>query len=206
MANAQHESFRMQVVSHARAFKRSWVDMAEALVRVRNQGLHRAWGYETLHGYALEELNIKRTTCDKLTGSYRAIERYAPQVLEWDGVAQQVPEMEAVDYFARAVDPRPKKEGEAPPEPPAESVVEELKQALFEDHASAPTLRRRFGEVLNPKTDEEHRRMLLSRVRSSARRLEGLVTQVDGLSEERVESVTTCMEELRSDLDALEQA
>lgn len=206
MANAQHESFRMQVVARARAFKRSWVDMAETLVKVRNRGLYREWGYETLHGYALEELNIKRTTCDKLTGSYHAIERHAPHVLEWDGVAQQVPEMEAVDYFARAVDPKPKKEGEPAPEPPEPSVVEELKQALFEDHASAPSLRRRFGEVLNPRSDDDQRRMLLQRVRNSARKLEGLVTQVDGLTEDRVEKVTTCMEELRTDLDALEEA
>jgi hypothetical protein len=204
MANAQHESFRMNVVSQARAFKRSWVDMAEALVQVRSRRLHEKWGYETLHGYALEELNIKRTTCDKLTGSYQAIERYAPHVLDWDGVAKQVPEMEAVDYFARAVDPRPKRDGEPPPEPPEPAVVDELKQALFEDQASAPSLRRRFGEVLNPRSDDEHRRMLLQRVRSSARRLEGLVTQVDGLTEDRVEQVTSCMEELRADLDALE--
>lgn len=194
----------MNVVSQARAFKRSWVDMAEALVQVRSRRLHEKWGYETLHGYALEELNIKRTTCDKLTGSYQAIERYAPHVLDWDGVAKQVPEMEAVDYFARAVDPRPKRDGEPPPEPPEPAVVDELKQALFEDQASAPSLRRRFGEVLNPRSDDEHRRMLLQRVRSSARRLEGLVTQVDGLTEDRVEQVTSCMEELRADLDALE--
>lgn len=204
MSNAQHESFRMQVVSRARQFKRSWVDMAEALVEVRSKGLFRAWGYETLHGYALEELNIKRSTCEKLTGSYHAIERYAPHVLEWDGVAKQVPEMEAVDYFARAVEPRPRKEGEPAPPPPSDEVVAELKQALFEDQASAPSLRRRFNEVLHPKSDDAHRRELLQRVRSSARRLEGLVTQVDGLTEDRVDAVTSCMEELRADLDALE--
>lgn len=194
----------MQVVTRARSFKRSWVDMAELLVQVRKRGLHEAWGYETIQGYALEELNIKRTTCDKLTGSFSALERHVPHVLTWDGVAQEMPAMESVDYFARAVDPRPKKEGDPTPEPPDGEVVEELKQAIFEDLAGAPALRRRFGAVLNPKDEAQERKELLGRVRSNARRLESLVTHIDGLSEERVEGVTQCLEQLRVDLDALE--
>jgi hypothetical protein len=204
MSKGHEESFRMKVVSQARLFKRSWVDMAEVLVQVRNRRLFERWGYETLHGYALEELNIKRSTCDKLTGSYHALERHVPHVLQWDGVAQQVPEMEAVDYFAKAVEPRPKRDGEEPPDPPSADVVDELKQAIFEDQVSTPSLRRRFNPVLNPKDDSDVRRELLNKVRSSARRLEALITDVDGLAEERVEEVTHCLEELRQEIDRLE--
>jgi hypothetical protein len=199
------EAFRMEVVSRARVFKRSWVDMAEALCEVRNHGYHERWGYETLHGYALEELNIKRSTCDKLTVSYHAMETHVPHVLGWDGVAQQVPEMEAVDYFARAVDPRPRREGDPMPEPPTDDVVEELKQAIFQDRVSTPSLRRRFNPVLHPKDEGDVRHDLLEKVRSNARRLESLVTEVDGLTEDRVEQVTVCLEELRQDIDALER-
>ena len=194
----------MQVVARARAFKRSWVDMAEALVSVRNQDLHRAWGYEALHGYALEELHIKRSTCEKLTGSFHAMERHVPHVLEWDGVGREMPQMDAVDYFARAVDPKPRREGDPVPDPPSDEVVDELKQAIFEDLASAPALRRRFHDVLHPRGDEAQRKELFARVRSTARRLEGLVTGVEDLSEARVTDVARCMEELRSDLDQLE--
>ncbi|MGE3634824.1 MAG: hypothetical protein AB7P00_33295 [Sandaracinaceae bacterium] len=202
MSNAATESFRMQVVSRARAFKRSWVDMAEALVEVRNRVLHRSWGYETLHGYAQEELNIKRSTCEKLTGSYHAIERHAPHVLGWDGVAQPMPEMDTVDFFARSVEPKPRRDGEIP-DKPAPEVVADLRRALFEDNATIPTLRKRLNEGKPPKDDDEARRALIERVRASARKLEELVVHVDGLSEERVEQVTSCMEELRSDLDEL---
>ena len=86
------EAYRMKVVSVARVFKRSWVDMAESLVEVRKRRLFERWGYETLHGFALEELNIKRSTVEKLTGSYAALETHVPHVLQWDGVAQQVPD------------------------------------------------------------------------------------------------------------------
>lgn len=198
------EALRMEVVSRARVFKRSWVDMAESLVQVRSHGYHRRWGYETLHGYALEELNIKRTTVDKLTGSYQALEQHVPHVLQWDGVAQSMPELDAVEYFARAVDPpAPKNGGEAPPPPPSD-VVDELKQAIFEDHVSSPSLRRRFNPVLHPKPETDARRELLTKVRSSARRLEEMLGAIEGLSEERVERVTSALEELRQDIEALE--
>lgn len=192
----------MQVVARARAFKRSWVDMAEILVQVRSRDLHHTWGFETLHGYALEELNIKRSTCDKLTGSYHAMERHVPHVLEWDGVGQAMPTMDAVEYFARAVDPKPSRDGDTPP-PPSEEVVQDLKQAIFEDLASAPSLRRRFNDVLRPKSDDQQRKAVLGRVRSTATRLESLVSHLDELSGDRVEEVVRCMEELRHDLDAL---
>ena len=203
MASGDDEGFRMQVVAQARVFKRSWVDMAEALSAVRQRGLHRRWGYDTLHGYALEELNIKPATCDKLTLSYSAMERHVPHVLTWDGVAQQIPEMAAVDYFAKAVDPRPKREGEPVPDPPEQDVVDQLKAAIFEDQVSPPSLRRRFNPILNPKDDADRRRERLQKVRSGARRLEALVTEVEELSEERVEEVTHCLEELRAEIDQL---
>ncbi len=197
------EAFRMEVVTKARAFKRSWVDMAEALVEVRNRGYYQRWGYETLHGYALEELNIKRSTVDKLTGSYAALEQHVPHVLQWDGVAQSMPDMEAVEYFAKAVDPPAPRNGVAPPPPPRE-LLDELKQAIFEDQVNASSLRRRFNPALNPKPEGDPKKELLARVRQSVRRLEEMLVSVDGLSEERVEHVTSALEELRRDLDALE--
>lgn len=204
MAKGDDEAFRMQVVSRARVFKRSWVDMAEALSTVRSRRLFERWGYQSLPDYALEELNIKRATCDKLTVSYHALSEHAPHVLSWDGVAQEMPEMDAVEYFARAVDPRPRRGSEEAPPPPSDEVVDQLKQAIFEDRASPPSLRRRFNPVLNPKDEGDERRDLLSKVRANARRLEELVTALDGLSEERVEEVTSCLEELRKELDQLE--
>lgn len=203
---ASDEAFRMQVVTRARHFKRSWIDMAEALTEVRSKGLFRKWGYETLHGYALEELNIKRTTCDKLTASYNAMATHVPHVLEWDGVAQQVPQMEAVDYFAKAMDPKPKRDGDEVPPPPDEDVVEELKRAIFQEQASVPSVRKRFNPVLHPKGEDEERLVVLRRALATARRLESIVTEVDGLTEDRVEEVTRCLEDLRGDLDELQPA
>lgn len=191
----------MDLVARARVFKRSWVEMAEGLSQVRSERLFEAWGYESVHTYALEELHIKKTTVDKLTNSFTAIESYAPQVLQWDGVAQQVPSYEAVDYFAKAVGVNA--HGEEIPDRP-EELVEEMKQAVFEDRLAPGALKRRFAPVLYPKSDDEEKVALLRKVRASARRLEGLLQDIEGLAEERVEEVTEALESLRGDLDALE--
>jgi hypothetical protein len=58
--------------------------------------------------------------------------------------------------------------------------------------------------VLNPKDEGQQRIDLLNRVRANSRRLEALVSEVEELTEERVEQVTQCMEELRTDIDLLE--
>ncbi len=197
------EAFRMEVVAKARSFKRSWVDMAESLVEVRTRGYFQKWGYETLHGYALEELNIKRGTVDKLTGSYQALEQHVPHVLQWDGVAQSMPDMDAVEYFAKAVEPRRDEDGE-PAEGPPREVIDELKQAIFEDQINPSSLRRRFNPMLNPRPEVDPKKELLARVKAQAKRLEELLGGVEGLTEERVEQVTSALEELRADLDRLE--
>lgn len=204
MPDTEGESFRMKVLACARVFKRSWIDMAALLVEVRNRGLHRRWGFETLEGYALEELNIKRPTCEKLTGSYAALESHAPQVLAWDGVAQSVPEIDAVDYFARSVSPRPKRAGDAPPPSPPPEVVEEMKLATFEELANPASLKRRFNPVLSPKDEADERLELLRKLKASAKRLESLLSEVEGLDAGRVEEVTRCMEALRQDIEKLE--
>lgn len=183
---------RLRLVEQARVFKRSWVDMARALVEVRSAGWYRRWGFDDLHRYAAEELHIKRQTVDKLTGSFHALERHAPHVLEWDGVARQVPEVDAVDVFKRAVE-----QGQPNPQ-----VMAELQQAL-EEGASPPVLRRRVQSLLQPKDEHQQKRDSLDRLRTSARRLERLLQQVDGLAQARVEEVKRSLAALDSDLDQL---
>ena len=112
-----------------------------------------------------------------------------------------MPTYEAVDYFARAVGAGRETE-EEPPERP-EELVTEMKQAVFEDGLAPGALRRRFHPVLYPKSEEDERRELLRKLKSSAQRLEGLLQDVEGLTEARVEEVTTALEGLREDLEAL---
>ena len=67
------DELRVHVVRRAREFKRSWVNMAEALVEVRNRESYLDWGYEDFYSYCSLELQLKQATADKLTGSYVAL-------------------------------------------------------------------------------------------------------------------------------------
>ena len=72
---------RLELVRRARNFKRSWVEMAEGLAKVRSRELHLEWGYEDFYSYCQMELLLTKSTVDKLTGSYQVVRAHAPQVL-----------------------------------------------------------------------------------------------------------------------------
>ena len=89
-----------------------WIELGEGLWRLRKQRKYEAWGYSDLHEYCQKELHIKAATIDKLMLSYGTVREHAPDVLRRDGVARDIPSLEAVDYFARAAPPPESEDGE----------------------------------------------------------------------------------------------
>jgi len=198
---------RLDLLRRAQRFKRSWVEMAEALVEVRKAEAWREWGYESFHAYADQELLIKRPTADKLTASYRVLERHAPEVLEQDG-EQEVPGYDQLGYLAKAlgVSPRPEDdadgdEGEANGPQLDEAVAHELQQAVFEENAPVSILRRRFDDVVWPKPPGAEELAALEKTRSAIRRLSALLSDVEGLPRENVIRAEDALEALQDDLE-----
>ncbi len=193
------DPLRVKVLRSARAFKRSWVEMAEALVLVRNREAYVKWGYDDFYNYCALELQIKRGTADKLTGSYVALKRHAPSVLKRDGLSDTIPTCDAVDYFAKAL-----RGGTAdePQERPDDAIVE-LRNAVFEEGAPVSELRKRFNPIFHPKPEHEAQLDLIRRTMTAARRLEKMVDEIDGLSKRRAREVKDVIEDLRADLAAL---
>lgn len=200
------DGLRLELVKRARSFKRSWVDMAEALVRVRSQGAHREWGYEDFHAYCAVELQLKRATVDKLTGSFSTLEEHAPNVLDRDGVAKPIPEMDCVDYFARAlVDPStlpPKQRGVRAAPPPPE-VVDEMKKAVFDEQLPVAQLRKRFDPILKPKTEEDARLDQVHRTSAAVRKLVAQLEASDFIDEDRRKSILADLDALSGELDVI---
>ncbi len=201
------EGLRLKAVERARAFKRTWVEMAEVLVRIRARHAYTEWGYQDFFAYCEGELRIKRATVEKLTGSYTALERHAPAVLMRDGVAQSIPAIDSVDYFARALRGDGGREpandggddaGELPPE-----VLEELRHAVFEEGAPVASLRRRFDPVIRPTSDDERRADAARKLSAAARRLAEQLGAVEGLDADVVATTTDALDALRAALDAL---
>lgn len=199
LETAGADELRVQVVRRAREFKRSWVVMAEALVEVRNREAYLDWGYEDFYSYCSLELQLKRATADKLTGSYIALKRHAPSVLKRDGLHERIPTCDAVDYFAKAL--KKSASSEAGPERAVDpAVVDELRHAVFEEGAPVVELRKRFSTVLHPRAEGAEQIDAIRRTSAVARRLEKMIEDIDGLRRPTVRTTLDALELLREEL------
>jgi hypothetical protein len=193
---------RLELVQRARRFKRSWVELAEALIALRQSQAYQQWGYGDLHEYCNKELSIRSATVDKLLVSFSTIQRHAPEVLQRDGVAREIPSLDAIDYFNRALGtetkPGPFRRLDAP-----DHVLDQLRTAVFEEGQNVRELRERFNPVLRPKPESENKEDAVRRARTAAQRLTHALSEVEGLSEARVARVHAAIEALLRDLDQL---
>lgn len=199
---------RVDIVRRAERFKRSWVELAEGLYQLRKRRTYEQWGYSELHEYCQKELHIKATTIDKLMISYGTLREHAPEVLKRDGVARDIPSLESVDYFSRAVPPANNEDDEIPTgtrrrldAPP--SVIDELRSAVFDEAQSVGELRKRFDPILRPKPEGADEADALRKLKSIAEKLGAGVQSTPGLTEKRVGRVVAMVEALVRDLDEL---
>ncbi|MEM1030641.1 MAG: hypothetical protein AAGN82_09840 [Myxococcota bacterium] len=198
---------RVDLVRRARRFKRSWVEMAEALVEVRMHRSYEAWGFDDFYRYCAEELLIKRRTVDKLTGSYQTLRQHAPDALER---GDALPSVDAVSYFNRALE----RSGYAPPSEASEAgwtappdndppPIEQLRQAVFEEGRPVHALRKEFQRVLFRKSDDEMARDALEKTLATAERLARLLPDCPGVASTRVAEVAATLDGLIRDLEPL---
>jgi hypothetical protein len=177
---------RAHTLSVAKTFKRSWIELAAALTRVRERETWRRWGFEDFDSYCHRELHLKRGTVDKLCASYGFLRANAPRLVrdDGDGAAERsrdrdaeppphedadapIPSFEAVQYVAKA-----QAHGAA-----SQDTLDEMKRMAFDEGASLPALSRRFKEVAFPVDDEEMKRRLRAQIVATARRLADLVAE-----------------------------
>ncbi len=162
---------RVDVLSKARRFKRTWIELAEALTGVYERESWLRWGFSSFEDYCRKELHIKKGTISKLLGSFRFLRSTAPKVLEraQHEPSAPVPSLQAVDFAARAAE-----RGAAD-----EETMQEITRAVFEDGADAPVLSRRFKEVAFPVDESERRDKLRTQLANAARRLANLLAEPD---------------------------
>lgn len=208
---------RLEVVRRTQKFKRSWIELAEALTKVRASKGYARWGFEDFYDYCSRELTLKRATVDKLTISYNTIQTHAPEVLEWDGVAKAIPSYDAVDYFSRAVGPpaneldeldgdadgKPKGKPRGAPAPRDPELLREMKAAVFDEGQPVAELRKRFDSVLHPRPKGAEHLELLTKASACARKLAELLPDIDGLPEKRVRKLEEELGALRENLESL---
>ena len=174
MARYAGDAERVAALERARKFKRSWIDLAEILVRVREAESFQRWGFTTFDEYCTRELRLKRQTVDKLCASYGFLRANAPRLAraepeDEDDIVHPIPSWQAVDFVARA-----EERGAAEP-----GVLEEMKRAVFEDGAPMPVLSRKYREVAFPLDDDERRERIRGQILTTGRKLADLVAEPD---------------------------
>lgn len=162
---------RADTLAKARAFKRTWLELAEALSRCHDKRLWEKWGFTDFDAYCRKELHLRGSTVAKLLGSYRFLETSAPKVIERarhsEDLSSPIPSLATVDFVQRAIE-----HGAADAE-----TIQSIQRVAFEEGAEAPVLKSKFGELAFPITERERREKLRASIAGAARRLSSLIAE-----------------------------
>jgi hypothetical protein len=171
MLAAAGDPQRVAVLERARAFKRTWIELAEALAGVVERGSWRRWGYDSFDAYARHELALSPSTAAKLLGSFRFLASSAPKVIERvrHEPSAPVPSLKAVDFVARATERGAADKG----------TLSEIRRAAFEEGIEAPMLTKRFKAVAFPVDHDGNAERLKAQITSAAKRLAALLAEAD---------------------------
>jgi hypothetical protein len=106
MAGVDEGSFRYKILSSAKSFKTSWIDLGQSLYSVWKDKLFKDWGFLTFDAYTSKEIGIRKNTALKLLKTYYFLEKEEPHLLDKGYVetkdACEVPSYEAVDVLRLA--------------------------------------------------------------------------------------------------------
>ena len=173
MLAVANDPLRADTLAKARAFKRTWLELAEALTRVQNQRSFEAWGHSDFDAYCRKELHLRGATVQKLLGSYRFLETSAPRVIERardvepEDLSTPIPSLPAVEFVQKATE-----RGAADAE-----TLETIKRVAFEEGAEAPMLLKKFKDVAFPETASERKEKLRANIAQAARKLSALIAE-----------------------------
>ena len=169
------DPMRADTLQKARAFKRTWLELAEALTKVQANRSWETWGYTDFDAYCRKELHLRGSTVAKLLGSFRFLETSAPRVIERarnsapSELTSPIPSLPAVEFVQKATE-----RGAADPE-----TLETIQRVAFDEGLDAPVLARRFKDVAFPETDRERKDKLRANIAGTARRLSSLIAEDD---------------------------
>jgi hypothetical protein len=171
MLAVSDDPVRADTLQKARAFKRTWLELAEALTRVSDKRLWERWGFSDFDAYCRKELHLRGSTVAKLLGSYRFLETSAPRVIErardTETFDAPIPSLPAVEFVKRATEG-----GNAD-----EETLRTIHRVAFDEGAEAPLLKKSFGEIVFPQTEREKKEKLRGQIAAAARKLSALVAE-----------------------------
>lgn len=106
MADVGEDSLRYKILSSAKSFKTSWIELGQALYSAWKDKLYKDWGFLTFDAYTSKEIGIRKNTALKLLKTYYFLEKEEPQLINKGYVdtkdASEVPSYESVDVLRLA--------------------------------------------------------------------------------------------------------
>jgi hypothetical protein len=182
---------RAEMIKTARLFKSSWIELAEALTRVRRSAQWKRWGFESFEQYTKLELHLRAETVEKLTGSFAFLQKRAPEVLARDGMASPIPSYQAVDFLRRAEESE-----DATPD-----VVQQLTRKVLADAAPLSAVSREYKDVVFPISDADRAARDLATLKAAATRLRDLLPETKAVPKKVANDASAAIERI---LEALE--
>jgi hypothetical protein len=160
---------RADTLAKARAFKRTWLELADSLARVQKKESWQRWGFTDFDAYCRKELHLRRSTVDKLLGSYRFLESSAPKVLERarEQPNAPIPSLAAVQFVEKATS-----RGAADDE-----TLATIRTVAFDEGADASYLNKTFKEAAFPVDEDDRAERLRAQIAGAARRLSALIAE-----------------------------
>ena len=170
MLAVSSDPVRADTLQKARAFKRTWLELAEALNRANDKKLWEQWGFSDFDAYCRKELHLRGSTVQKLLGSYRFLETSAPRVIERarnDHYEAPIPSIATVEFVEKAT-----REGHGD-----EETMKTMYRSAFEEGIEKPVLAKKFGDLVFLVTDRDRKEKLRASIAAAARRLSSLIAE-----------------------------
>ena len=193
---ASDDPERQELLRRTRAFKASWIELAEALADVRRDSTWKRWGHDSFESYTRRELKLRAATVDKLLGSFAFLRKRAPEVLERDGTTMPIPTYQSVDFLRRASE-----EGEAP-----EETVDEIFHKVIDDAAPLGAVSRAYKDVVFPIPADERKNQDRAAVRNVAKRLHELLGDTKAVPKALASEVRAAIERVLEVVDEAQEA
>lgn len=164
---------RADLIARTRRFKASWIELAEALSTCQKNQRYTAWGFVSFEEYYRKELHLKTSTVNKLVGTYAFLRKTAPEVFDRDGVAQEYPSLQNIEFLRRAEDAA--NEGNV-----AQDLLSEVRRAILDENLPFAQVSRQFRESLFPSDLELEQKKRQQEALRLARKLADALAALEG--------------------------
>ena len=171
MKTLDPESLRYQTLEAALAFKGSWIFLAEKLTAVHQANAYKEWGHKGLVSYSQQELHVTSNTVKKLVRGFQWLQNEAPQYIDAQPKAPQLPPPDRPPLDIQMVSTLAKAQDKLLNTPGGEEAYLSLKQAALSGAHSTTSLSKQLKASLpepEEKGHEVHKKRALRKALTSA--------------------------------------